>query len=220
MDKKISNPNLLRFQKQGTKSQALGGVRFNMRHLSDPTKQEEEQQKKPSNLKLTIPLNQKTETINSQEEANSLYGITNVNDSKKSIITQISFFEPTKDLERSALLVVFAATNVQFFETLFDLQRDDEICKISIKHSLDILDCVLHKPAKGEQTRKIVINNFISNMQLLGFSISQVEDSKSILLMKQRMQKLLDAEDSDNFIVELGSSFIPPNEDELKSPLL
>jgi hypothetical protein len=190
-----------------------------MRHLSDPIKQEEEK-KTETSFKISIPLNQKTEIVRSQEEANSLFGITEVKETEKKIITQISFFEPTKDLEQSALLVAFVVSNECFFETLFDFQNENEVVKVSIKHCLNILDCVLHKPAKEELTRKTVINNFIANMQLLGFSISQIEDARSVLLMKQRMQNLMDVDESEQYIVEFETKFIPPNEIELKSPLL
>ena len=218
MDKKISNPNLLRFQSQSARTPNSGSIIFQMRHLTDPNQTEEIKTSVPPRLKLQNAV--KTEMTNSQEEANQLFGITDSKDANHSMVTQVSFFEPNKDLDRSALVVVFVLTHIQFFETLFDIQRENEVAKVSISQCLNILDCVLHKPARGEQTRKSTVDLFISNMQLLGISISVLNNQRSPLLMKQVMQKQLDKEEAENFIIEFGASFIPPNEIELKSPLL
>ena len=104
MDKKISNPNLLKLQNQGSRPPVAGGVRFNMRHLTDPTKSKEEP-KKENSLKLTIPLNQRTEIIHSQEEANSIYSITEVKETKKTTAkkTNSKKSEPVVEKKTSSL---------------------------------------------------------------------------------------------------------------------
>lgn len=197
---KSSNPNVLKFAAQSPRISAQSSRLLNPRGISESRSVFQPEIIMPS---IEMEKAKKTEVIADQEEANKLFGLEEIKEQRGMIATQIQIIEPHKDLTQSALIVVFLVSHFEFFETLFEVTRNNEIAIVSISKCINILSCVLHEPTKFPRTIYDDIEYFFGNMQLLGISMSQVTKIKSVQALQKDIEGKLAKEEIENMIYQI-----------------